>query len=180
MFNEGVKSSAGHQAMLSYFFSETNKTPTAKALLIDMEPKVVSKNLLTQRPWKYNKNYSIVQQEGSGNNWAYGCYMHGPRVRESILTKMKKMFEEEDYVKCLFQIQSLAGGTGSGLGTFIMELLSDEFPKLEKFNICIMPHLSGEVILQSYNAVLSLATLSQESDGIIIIENDRVQQICNK
>lgn len=106
--------------------------------------------------------------------------MHGPRVREQIVGKMRKMFEEEDYVRCVFQIQSLAGGTGSGLGTYIGEVMSEEFGELEKVNICIMPHLSGEVILQSYNAVLSLATLAQESDGIIIIENDRIQQICNK
>lgn len=30
------------------------------------------------------------------------------------------MFEKEDYIKCLFQIQSMAGGTGSGLGSFIV------------------------------------------------------------
>lgn len=90
------------------------------------------------------------------------------------------MFETEDYVKSLFQIQSLAGGTGSGLGTYIMQLLGEYFPKLEKLNICIMPHLSGEVILQSYNAVLSLSTLYAESDGILLIENDQIQRICNR
>jgi|JI9StandDraft_2_1071091.scaffolds.fasta_scaffold485122_2 tubulin delta len=143
MYQEGCKASAGHQAMLSYFFDESPKGNVAKAFLIDMEPKVVNKNLNMQRSWKYNKDYSVVQEEGSGNNWAYGCRIHGPRVSSKILNRIRKMFEEEDYVKCMFQIQSLAGGTGSGLGTFIMQLLGENFPKLEKINICIMPHLSG-------------------------------------
>lgn len=51
--------SAGHQGMLSQFFGNGN---LAKALLIDMEPKVVGRNLMLKKPWKYNKNYSIVQQ----------------------------------------------------------------------------------------------------------------------
>ena len=43
-----------------------------------------------------------------------------------------------------------------------------------------MPHLSGEVILQSYNACLSLGTIYPEADGIFIIENDDVSEICAK
>ncbi len=43
-----------------------------------------------------------------------------------------------------------------------------------------MPHLSGEVILQSYNASLSLGTIYPEVDGIFLIENDQISQICSK
>ena len=74
----------------------------------------------------------------------------------------------------------MAGGTGSGLGTYILELLMELFPKIPKFLFCIMPHLSGEVILQSYNASLSLGTTYPSSDGIFIIENDEINSICTK
>lgn len=63
----------------------------------------------------------------------------------------------------------MAGGTGSGLGTYVSEMLNELFPKTPKFAICIMPHLSGEVILQSYNACLSLSSMYNTSDGIFII-----------
>jgi hypothetical protein len=43
-----------------------------------------------------------------------------------------------------------------------------------------MPHLSGEVIVQSYNICLSLSTIYQESDGIFVIENDEMNTICTK
>lgn len=53
----------------------------------------------------------------------------------------------------------MAGGTGSGLGTYISGMLNDMFPKVPKFAVCVMPHLSGEVILQCYNAALSVGTM---------------------
>lgn len=74
----------------------------------------------------------------------------------------------------------MAGGTGSGLGTYIIRLLNENFPKIPKLVTCVMPHLSGEVILQSYNASLSLGTIYPEVDGIFLIENDQVSQICSK
>ena len=77
--------------------------------------------------------------------------------------------EEEDYIKGFLQIQSMAGGTGSGLGTFISIMLNDLFPKTPKFAVCVMPHLSGEVILQSYNASLSVGTMYQNVDGIFVV-----------
>lgn len=52
LFNEGTVASAGHQGMLSQFFGNGN---LAKALLIDMEPKVVGRNLMLRKPWRYNK-----------------------------------------------------------------------------------------------------------------------------
>jgi len=63
----------------------------------------------------------------------------------------------------------LAGGTGSGLGTFVLSLLNDLYPKTPKFVTCVLPHLSGEVILQAYNASLSLGTTYGLADGIFLL-----------
>lgn len=43
---------------------------------------------------------------------------------------------------------------------------------------CVLPHLSGEVILQAYNATLSLGTIYGIADGIFLIENDEMNKIC--
>ena len=67
------------------------------------------------------------------------------------------------------QVQSLAGGTGSGVGTYMLSLLNDMFPTVPRFVTCIMPHLSGEVILQAYNATLSLGTAYGLADWVFVI-----------
>ena len=38
-------------------------------------------------------------------------------------------------------------------------MLNEEFSDIKVMNIAVLPHLTGEVILQSYNCVLSLSSL---------------------
>lgn len=52
-------------------------------------------------------------------------------------------------------------------------------PYLPSFHQVIWPFSSGEVILQNYNAVLSLAHLYPVSDGVMLFENDRIQKVQN-
>jgi len=58
-------------------------------------------------------------------------------------------------------LMSLAGGTGSGMGTFVTEMLRDEYPRRFILNQVVMPYQTGEVIVQSYNALLTLSHLYQ-------------------
>ena len=57
-----------------------------------------------------------------------------------------------------------SGGTGSGLGTAVATTLQDAFGGVAgKTCFCqaVWPHSTGEVILQNYNTLLSIAHLSQ-------------------
>lgn len=56
---------------------------------------------------------------------------------------------------------SLAGGTGSGLGTHVTEMLRDLYSKAFIVNQVVAPYPSGEVIVQNYNSLLTLAHLYQ-------------------
>ena len=57
-----------------------------------------------------------------------------------------------------------SGGTGSGLGTAVATMLQDSFGGIAgKTSVCqaVWPHSSGEVVLQNYNTLLSIAHLNQ-------------------
>ncbi len=56
-------------------------------------------------------------------------------------------------------MNSLAGGTGSGLGAHIVERLREDFGKQHMLNIAVWPYQSGEVVLQNYNVLLTLNSL---------------------
>jgi tubulin delta len=60
----------------------------------------------------------------------------------------------------------------------MLTLLDELYPKVPKFVGCVLPHLSGEVILQAYNATLSLGTIYGLADGIFLIENDEMNKVC--
>ena len=42
------------------------------------------------------------------------------------------------------------------------------------------PYESGEVVVQSYNTVLTLSHLSSVSDGIVLVENSTLNSTCQK
>ena len=118
--------------------------------------------------------------QGSGNNWAQGYQRYGKDVAQEILNLTRKEVEKCDMFSGFLVIMSLAGGTGSGLGSFLTHCLHDQFEDGYTVNTVIWPYTSGEVVLQYYNAVLSLAHLYQSSDAIIVMENDHLSQICTK
>lgn len=44
----------------------------------------------------------------------------------------------------------------------------------------VWPYSAGEVIVQNYNAILSLAHLYQSADMVIAVENDVIHSICTR
>jgi hypothetical protein len=45
---------------------------------------------------------------------------------------------------------------------------------------CVWPYESGEVIVQNYNTLLTLATLLDAADGIIVVQNEALHAAANK
>ena len=71
-------------------------------------------------------------------------------------------------------IYSLGGGTGSGLGSRIMEEISDNYGGNEIFNAAVFPTSNGESPLQHYNCLFSLSKLQEFSDGVMYFCNDSI------
>lgn len=154
--------------------------PVANAITVDMEPKVIDQLLESNKKSKYAySNFNTYnKQEGSGNNWAYGYYKHGPQCEDEIYKKVRSLGERVDNFSNVIFFQSLAGGTGSGLGSSILYRLKDEFPDIFFTNFLVVPKMGGEVILQNYNSVFSLASVYQNTDAIFLLQNDQADAIC--
>lgn len=65
----------------------------------------------------------LTDVSGSGNNWAHGHNFYGPKYHEFVTEKVRATVEECDSLQSFFLVHSLGGGTGSGLGSYIMEVL---------------------------------------------------------
>uniref|UniRef100_A0A8D0LBD6 Tubulin delta chain n=1 Tax=Sphenodon punctatus TaxID=8508 RepID=A0A8D0LBD6_SPHPU len=171
------------EACKERFFSEEKKTgvPVARAVLVDMEPKVISQTLsMADRSgsWKYDHQSRFCQKQGSGNNWANGYSVHGPQHKDDIMNLVQKEAEKCDRLGGFFTVMSMAGGTGSGLGAFVTQCLRDAYRNSFILNQVIWPYGTGEVIVQNYNSVLTLSHLYQSSDALLVHENDAIHEIC--
>ncbi|KAJ0022245.1 hypothetical protein NQD34_009735 [Periophthalmus magnuspinnatus] len=166
-----------------FFHQTTNGELEARAVLIDMEPKVINHSMTKAAKsgkWRYGEKSHFSQKQGSGNNWANGFCVHGPRNKEVVEELVRREVERCERLAGLMPIMSVAGGTGSGVGTYVTQCLRDTFPKSFILNHLMWPYSTGEVIVQNYNSVLTLAKLYRLSDAILVHENNTIHRICSQ
>jgi hypothetical protein len=155
----------------------------ARCVCLDTEPKVIDDCLQhTQRHghWQYDTKSIAYRHGGAGNNWALGYAMASGEYLDTSLNCIRRQCEQSDYGSMLLFIHSLAGGTGSGLGTKLTEACVDAFPDLFRATIAIAPHHFGEVVVQYYNALLCLAKVSTSNHAVLVFENEVAQHLCKE
>ena len=66
-------------------------------------------------------------------------------------------------------LHSIAGGTGSGLGSFLLEALNDRYPKKLIQTYSVFPNNieTSDVVVQPYNSMLSLKRLTENADSVV-------------
>ena len=171
------------QSSLRTFFNETpSGMKEARSVMIDMEPKAVSCAIqnTADKSWCYARDQQFCSRSGSGNNWSFGYKVHASKCKDAIVEITRKETEKCDFLGGFLILSSLAGGTGSGLGSFITETLRDLYPRAAQINNVVCPYTDGEVAVQNYNAVLSLAHSSAVTDASILLHNDHVHAICSR
>lgn len=70
---------------------------------------------------------------------------------------------------------SLGGGTGSGVGTYVLGLLEDLYPGIYRFSACVMPAEDDDVVTSPYNSVLATAELIKHAHCVFPIDNKALQ-----
>jgi tubulin gamma len=76
-------------------------------------------------------------------------------------------------------LHSIAGGTGSGLGSFLLERLNDRFPKklIQTYSVFPDTQNAGDVVVQPYNSLLALKRLTQNADSVVVLDNGALSRI---
>lgn len=75
-------------------------------------------------------------------------------------------------------MHSIAGGTGSGLGSYLLERLNDKFPKKLIQTYSVFPNAQeGDVVVQPYNSILTLKRLVNHADSVVVLDNGALARI---
>ncbi|KAL4453705.1 hypothetical protein ABPG74_009601 [Tetrahymena malaccensis] len=138
---------------------------------------------LSQNTASLSNNSDLLQTGLKGNNQeiipSQQMLKENTQILENLIDIMRKEIEKIDYCMGIHMISSLGGGTGSGLGSRLIEEFRDLFSDIQIINTVVFPHKSGETTLQHYNCALSLAHLQKYSDCIIYFQNDKVNSYLN-
>ena len=118
--------------------------------MIDLEPGVINRIKKSDLGNLYNPENIYVWEEGggAGNIWSKG-YSMGSKVEEDIMDMLDREADGSDSLEGFVLCHSIAGGTGSGLGSYLLERLNDHFPKKLISTYSVFPNhkLSSDVVV---------------------------------
>ena len=77
----------------------------------------------------------------------------------------------EGFVLC----HSIAGGTGSGMGSYLLEALNDRYGKklVQTYSVFPNQNETSDVVVQPYNSLLTLKRLTLNADCVVVLTTRR-------
>uniref|UniRef100_A0A7E4UUJ5 Tubulin delta chain n=1 Tax=Panagrellus redivivus TaxID=6233 RepID=A0A7E4UUJ5_PANRE len=163
----------------TYFSMADGDRFVPRAVLIDLEPRVLNatKNSEFGQIFNIERVFHSPDGGGAGNNWAtgYGAGWSGQsEVAEEILNLIQSEVEICDALDGFSLSHSIAGGTGSGLGSWVLEKLYDDFGQKSIITFSVFPSSGSDVVVQPYNATLTLERLIEFPEMVVILDNDAI------
>ena len=157
-----------------FFYQSSGGRFVPRALLLDLEPGVVQ-SITSASPLQrlFNSESVFVprEMEGAGNIWASG-YRQAQTHLEAILERVDREVEGSDSLSGFTLTHSVAGGTGSGMGSLLLEALKERFPRKLLQTYSVFPARdASDVVVQPYNAVLTLQRLAEHADAVTVLDN---------
>ncbi|KAJ6783964.1 hypothetical protein PWT90_05663 [Aphanocladium album] len=163
-----------------FYYQSDDTRYIPRAILIDLEPRVI--NGIQAGPYKniYNPENFYIGKNGVGaaNNWGDG-YQSGQEVYEEIVEMIDREADGSDSLEGFMMLHSIAGGTGSGLGSYLLERLNDQFPKkiIQTYSVFPDTTNAGDVVVHPYNSILSMRRLTQNADSVVVLDNGALSRI---
>jgi len=155
---------------------ETRFVP--RAAIVDLEPGTSEMIKASPIGAMFKPDNFIFGASGAGNNWAKGHYTEGAEVIDEVLDVVRREAESCDCPQGFQITHSLGGGTGSGLGTLLLLKIRDAYPDriTATFSVYPSPKVS-DVVVEPYNATLSIHQLLENSDETFVIDNEALFNI---
>lgn len=147
---------------------------------MDLEPRVL--NVIQNGSYKhlYNPENFFCAKEGggAGNNWAAG-HRQGAEHHDQLLEMIDREADNSDSLEGFVFCHSIAGGTGSGMGSYLLEQLGDHFPKKLIQTYSVFPNWSdqSDVVVQPYNSILTMKRLALNADAVVVLDNTALNRI---
>ncbi|XP_025961123.1 tubulin beta-1 chain isoform X1 [Dromaius novaehollandiae] len=162
-----------------YFNEAYSHKYVPRSVLVDLEPGTMDSVRSSKIGPLFRPDNFIHGNSGAGNNWAKGHYTEGAELIENVMDVVRNECESCDCLQGFQLIHSLGGGTGSGMGTLLINKIREEYPDriMNTFSVVPSPKVSDTVV-EPYNAILSIHQLIENTDETFCIDNEALYDIC--
>lgn len=149
-----------------------------RAVLIDLEPGVIARIEGGDMAQLFDESSIIRKIPGAANNWARGYNVEGERIIDQIMNVIDAAVEKTKSLQGFLITHSIGGGSGSGLGSLILERLRQAYPKKRIFTFSVAPSpLISDSAVEPYNAVLTLQRILDNADAAVLLDNEALFRI---
>jgi tubulin beta len=100
-----------------------------RAVLVDLEPGVIARIEGGDMAQLFDEGSIVRKIPGAANNWARGYNVEGERIIDQIMNVIDAAVEKTKSLQGFLLTHSIGGGSGSGLGSLILERLRQAYPK---------------------------------------------------
>lgn len=169
-----------------FFYQADDEHYIPRAVLLDLEPRVIN-SITSQNESKFanlfNPENIFMSKHGggAGNIWASG-YEQAEGLYEEIFDIIDREADGSDSLEGFVLCHSIAGGTGSGMGSYVLERLNDRFPKklIQTYSVFPQTAEASDVVVQPYNSLLTLKRLTQSADCVVVLDNTALNRIASE
>ncbi|KAL4560749.1 hypothetical protein LXL04_032903 [Taraxacum kok-saghyz] len=164
------------------FFSETSAGKNVpRAVFVDLEPTVIDEIRSGTYRQLFHPEQLISGKEDAANNFARGHYTVGKELVELCLDRVRKLADNCTGLQGFMVFNAVGGGTGSGLGSLLLERLSVEYGKKPKLGFSIFPSPQvSTAVVEPFNSVLSTHSLLEHTDVVALLDNEAIYDICRR
>jgi hypothetical protein len=105
----------------------------------------------------------------------------GRELLPDVMTRVVGEIDKCDNVGGVIILHSLGGGTGSGLGSLIIEGIKEQRPEVPILSCAILPSPQvSSVVTEPYNTVFALNTLRRLADSCLIFDNEALFELAHR
>ncbi|KAK3243998.1 hypothetical protein CYMTET_46375 [Cymbomonas tetramitiformis] len=164
------------------FFSDTDAGKLVpRCVFLDLEPTVIDDVRTGTYRQLFQPEQFISGMEGAASNFARGHYSIGKDFIDVCLDRIRRLADNCTGLQGFLCFNSVGGGTGSGLGSLLLESLSADYGKKSKIGFTIYPSTQvPTTVVEPYNSVLSTHCLLEHTDAAVVIDNEAVYDICRR
>jgi len=166
----------------STFFAETGSGKhVPRAVMVDLEPTVCDEVRTGAYRQLYHPEQIITGKEDAANNYARGHYTVGKEIVDLVLDRIRKLADNCTGLQGFLCFNAVGGGTGSGLGSLLLERLSVDYGRKSKLGFCVYPSPQvSTAVVEPYNCVLSTHALLEHTDVAVMLDNEAIYDICRR
>eukprot|EP01083_Nonionella_stella_P253426 872015_1 len=164
------------------FYEETqSELYLPRNLSVDLDPDTIECDLrhIHAEPTLFGE-FHVCGNQDAGNIFSRGFYSIGKTIIDQVENALRKLADKCDNIQGFVINHSVGGGTGSGLGSLILQHLAVRYRKKSKLGVEVYPfnnHLS-DCVVEPYNALLATHWLLDHTEISFLFDNRKVYNLC--